>query len=100
MWDQNSKTNIYMILLIIGLSLLVIGGIVCCIVIMVRYYLGANRIINANRVANDPALELDLQMICPQINYDLFVREICQPLHDNCVICLEPFMNCGNIVVN
>lgn len=49
-----------MILLIIGLSLLVIGGIICCIVITFRYYMGTNRIIQANRVANDHYLSLDL----------------------------------------
>mgnify|MGYP000887845223 CR=1 FL=1 len=52
-WEQNSKTNVYMILLIVGLSLLVMGGIICCIVITYRYYMGTNRTSPANRIAND-----------------------------------------------
>ncbi len=80
-----------MILLFIGISLLVIGGIICCIVLGVRYYYG-NRVVHADdegitgghRNSNNQAdnsgakgnLLLDVDMVSPAVAYDVFVKEI------------------------
>lgn len=67
---NNPKSNVYLILLIIGICILVLGGIAFCILFLLRYFAGDRR--TGPKVANSSGFKLNVDLISPAIEYSLF----------------------------
>jgi len=84
-----------MILLIVGMSLLGLGLLLCCSVMVYKCVIehGAEntqigRIINGNKVSNEGSEVAQIEIMAPALPYHTFIKEVGIPLHDHCVICL------------